>query len=331
MQVLRRTGLLQNRTQYAPAIGDCIGAVPIEPKQGRGLMKKVVLSVIAAIAVSASSAFAADMPVKATPAPAAAPSPWDIAFGTALTSDYVLRGVTQSNHKPAVQGYVEPRYTVNNWLQLYVGVWGSSLWTGFADAEFDIYGGARFTWGNFGLDAGLIYYEYPGGINTAAGLANGSWLEEYIKPSYKFNDWLTVGGVIEVANNNFNNKAVLPPAVWVGSAGHAYYSANLVITLPPFIPNWTVSLNPEIGREWYSAGVTTNLGLVSDTYWDVGLDFAYKAMTIDLRYWGISAKPNLVVPNQCGPAGAATGGSSNFCGNRFVATIKFDTTLAALK
>jgi len=28
---------------------------------------------------------------------------------------------------------------------------------------------------------------------------------------------------------------------------------------------------------------------------------------------------------------AATGGSTNFCGDRFVATIKFDTTLAALK
>jgi hypothetical protein len=118
----------------------------------------------------------------------------------------------------------------------------------------------------------------------------------------------------------------------VGSAGHAYYSANLVLTLPPFIPGWTVSLNPEIGREWYSAGVTTNQGSVSDTYWDVGVDFAYKAMTIDLRYWGINTSPGTVaVPNQCGPTPAATGGSSNLCGNRFVATIKFDTTLAALK
>jgi uncharacterized protein (TIGR02001 family) len=290
-------------------------------------MKKVVLSVIAAIAVSASSAFAADMPVKATPAPAAAPSMWDVAFGTALTSDYVLRGVSQSNHKPAVQGYVEPRYTVNNWLQLYVGVWGSSLWTGFADAEFDIYGGARFTWGNFGLDVGVIDYQYPGGaINFV-----GNWPEAYIKPSYKFNDWLTVGGVFETAFNNFNNKvnAVIGGgAPWVGSAGHYYYAGNAVFTLP-WSPNGiTISVNPEIGYEWYSSGVTLNQGSLSDTYWDVGLDFAYKAMTLDLRYWGTNVKSSTTgVANQCGAVAAGT----NFCGNRFVATIKFDTTLAALK
>ena len=176
-------------------------------------MKKVLLSVVAALAVSAAvPAFAADMAVKAPKAPAAEPSPWDIAFGTALTSDYVLRGVSQSNHKMAEQGYFEIDYTANSWLKLYTGVWGSSLWTGFADAEFDITGGARFSSGNFGLDLGLIYYYYPGGTNFAQvpALGTGSWLEAYAKPSYKFNDWLTVGGVFETAFNNFNNKVVVP-------------------------------------------------------------------------------------------------------------------------
>ena len=48
-------------------------------------MKKVVLSVVAALALSAAPAFAADMAVKAVkaPAPAAEPSPFDIAFGSA--------------------------------------------------------------------------------------------------------------------------------------------------------------------------------------------------------------------------------------------------------
>ena len=49
-------------------------------------MKKVVLSVVAALAVSAAApAFAADMPAKAPKvvAPAPPPSPWDIAFGAA--------------------------------------------------------------------------------------------------------------------------------------------------------------------------------------------------------------------------------------------------------
>ena len=53
-------------------------------------MKKVAWSVAAALALSMSApAFAADMPVKAAPAPAvvAAPSPWDIAFGAAVMND----------------------------------------------------------------------------------------------------------------------------------------------------------------------------------------------------------------------------------------------------
>ena len=291
-------------------------------------MKNVVLSVVAAAAVAGLvlPASAADLEGKklVTKAPAAAPAPsaFDIAFGTALTTDYVLRGVSQSNHKPAVQGYFELDYTATDWLKLYAGVWGSSLWTGFADAEFDITGGARFTIGNFGLDVGLVYYDYPGGNVSFT----GNWLEGYVKPSYKFNDWLTVGGVFETAFSNFNDK-VSPLGVWLGDAGHYYVSGNAVITLPWHpAPDVNISINPEVGYEWYSSGVTTNLGFVSDTYWDVGLDINYKAITLDLRYWDIDAKPSLT-GNQCGfiPAG------TNFCGSRFVATLKFDTTLSALK
>ncbi|HEX5213120.1 MAG TPA: TorF family putative porin [Pseudolabrys sp.] len=301
-------------------------------------MKKVVLSVVAALAITAAApALAADMPVKAKPVvPAAAPSPWDVAFGAAFTSDYVLRGVSQSNHKPAGQGYFEVDYTATDWLKLYAGVWGSSLWTGFADAEFDFTGGARLTFGNFGLDLGVIYYYYPGGINSSVvpPLSNGSYVEAYAKPSYKFNDWLTVGGVFETGFNNYNNKAVAPGLVWVGDAGHYFAAGNAVITLPWHpVADVTLSINPEIGYEWYSSGVTANMGFISDTYWDVGLDIVYKAVTLDLRYWGTNAKPGIAgtaSANQCNTA-VGSGGSSNLCGDRFVATLKFDTTLSALK
>jgi uncharacterized protein (TIGR02001 family) len=265
------------------------------------------------------------MPVKAKKvAVVATPSPWDIAFGTALTSDYVLRGVSQSDHKPAVQGYFEVRYNINDMWQLYAGVWGSSLWTGLANAEIDPNAGVRLTLGNFGLDVGYVYYGYPGG--TTATLANGSFGEMYVKPTYKFNDMVTVGGIFETGFNNFNNKAVLPGGTWVGDAKHYFYAGNAVITLPWQPAGVTISINPEIGYEYYSSGVTTNYGSVSDTYWDVGVDFVYKAATLDLRYWGTNAKPN-AGGNQCG----TIGGPRNLCGDRFVATLKFDTTFSALK
>ncbi|MGB8754430.1 MAG: hypothetical protein WCD26_02280, partial [Pseudolabrys sp.] len=93
-------------------------------------MKKVVLSVVAALAVSAAMpAFAADMPAKAPKvvAPAPPPSPWDIAFGAGIMNDYIFRGVTQSGHKGSVAAYFEPRYNINTNWQLYAGLAGESI------------------------------------------------------------------------------------------------------------------------------------------------------------------------------------------------------------
>ena len=91
-------------------------------------MKKVALSMVAAAMLSATSAVAADLrPVLKAPPPA--PSPWDIAFGGALMSDYNFRGISQSQRGSSVTAYVETRYNVNPSLQLYVGsqYWGVDL------------------------------------------------------------------------------------------------------------------------------------------------------------------------------------------------------------
>src|ERR1700688_1012699 len=110
-------------------------------EKGQGQMKKVVLSVVAAVAVVAvaTPVFAADMAVKAKPVVAAPPpSPWDIAFGSALMTDYIFRGVTQSAHHPSVAAYFEPRYNINDSLQLYAGVSGESIkFANNAAAEID--------------------------------------------------------------------------------------------------------------------------------------------------------------------------------------------------
>ena len=144
-------------------------------------MKKVVLSVVAALAVSAAvPAFAADMPVKAAKAaPAAEPSPWDIAFGAALMNDYVFRGVTQSGHKPSVAAYFEPRYNINSNFQLYAGLSGESIkFANNAAAEIDFYGGVRPTFGPLAFDFGFWYYYYPGGTcyGTGPTMSAGSGL-----------------------------------------------------------------------------------------------------------------------------------------------------------
>src|SRR6478736_10262732 len=128
------------------------------------VMKKLVL-VAATLAMTAGSAFAADMSVKAVRAPPPPPfEPWDFAFGSALMNDYIFRGITQSNHKPSVAAYFEPRYNVNKDLQLYIGFAGESIsFPNRAAAEIDIYGGIRPTVGMFAFDFGVWGYLYPGG------------------------------------------------------------------------------------------------------------------------------------------------------------------------
>ena len=125
------------------------------------------MSVVAAVAVVAvaTPVFAADMTVKAKPMVAAPPpSPWDIAFGGAIMSDYMWRGVTQSAHQPSVAAYFEPRYNINPNLQLYVGMSGESItFPNRAAAEIDFYGGIRPTFGPLALDIGVWGYWYPGG------------------------------------------------------------------------------------------------------------------------------------------------------------------------
>src|SRR6202521_5329124 len=173
-------------------------------------MKKLVL-LATALAMVSGSALAADLhgkAVKAPPPPAF--DPWDIAFGSAIMNDYIFRGVTQSNHKPSVAGYFEPRYNVNKDLQLYVGLSGESIsFANRAAAEVDIYGGIRPTFGAAAFDFGVWGYLYPGGEcigpvgNCAVGsevLPNGnvmkkdvSFFEGYAKFNYTFNDSFQAG------------------------------------------------------------------------------------------------------------------------------------------
>jgi len=214
----------------------------------------------------------------------------------------------------AVQGYFEVDYTANDWLKFYAGVWGSSLAAYNANAEIDPNAGVRLTFGNFGLDIGAIYYYYPDGpaAFTTFGAGYSSFLEGYIKPSYKFNDWLTVGGVFD-GGNNFNNGLGI-----VGSKTAYFYAGNATITLPWQPAGITVSVNPELGRQVFQC-----TGCTSYTYWDVGLDFNYKIFTLDLRYWDTGAHGVFLSP--------VAYGTKDLGGSTFVATFKIDTTFMALK
>ncbi len=263
-----------------------------------------------ALAMISGSAFAADMPVKAVKAPPpAAFDPWDIAFGSAIMNDYIFRGVTQSNHKPSVAAYFEPRYNVTKDLQLYVGLAGESIsFTNRPAAEIDIYGGIRPTFGAFAFDFGVWGYLYPGGTcvyGAAADFAgnplgaecaanfvpNGnvmkkdvSFFEVYGKVNYTVNDnW-------QFGLNEYYSPSFLNSGAWGN-----YTSIIGKYTAPSTIFGSSgvgMYVSGEFGRQWFGTtdsfyGVPASpLGIHYADYntWNIGVGFTYKVFTIDLRY-----------------------------------------------
>jgi hypothetical protein len=281
------------------------------------VMKKLAL-LATALAMVSGSALAADMRVKAVKAPPpVAFDPWDFAFGSALMSDYIFRGVTQSNHQPSVSAYFEPRYNVTKDLQLYIGAAGESIsFTNRAAAEIDIYGGIRPTFGAFAFDFGVWGYLYPGGqcIESFGGpianplvcpagsnfvlpsfngmKKNVSFFEVYGKVNYTINDnWQF--GLNEYYSPNFLNSGAwgnytsitgkyTAPSTTFGASGVGMY------------------LSGEFGRQWlgtsdsfYGTNFASPLGggpfpngvkYADYNTWNIGIGFTYKVFTLDLRY-----------------------------------------------
>ncbi|NVN85167.1 MAG: hypothetical protein HXX15_03665 [Rhodopseudomonas sp.] len=274
-------------------------------------MNKTMLSVAAVLAIGVGSAQAADLPAKVyTKAPpVVAFDPWDIAFGSAIMSDYVFRGVTQSNHKPSVTAYFEPRYNVTKDLQLYVGTSFESIsFPNRAAAEVDIYGGIRPTFGAFAFDFGVWGYLYPGGTcyygaaaDTAGRplsaecaanfLINGnvmkkdvSFYEGYAKVMYTVNDMFAIGA------NEFYSPSFLNTGAW---GNYASITGKFTAPSTTFGSSGVgMYISGEYGRQWFGTSdsfygtLAFPRGIKYADYntWNIGVGFTYKVFTLDLRY-----------------------------------------------
>jgi hypothetical protein len=325
-------------------------------------MKKVVLSVAAALAVSvAAPAFAADMPAKAPKvAPAPPPSPWDIAFGAAVMNDYNFRGISQSDHGPAGFAYFEPRYNITPELQLYGGVAATSVKLATdPTAEIDLYGGIRPTFGPLAFDFGAIYYWYPrerqfcglpglcGGYpafpNGNTTLSNTDFWEVYGKVLWTVNPVVTLGA----------NLYYSPSWLNTGASG-TYASGTAKFTTPEnMLPHGLIAyLSGEAGYYWLGTtnllpGVYTNVAGTAGAnfpdyaYWNVGVGLNWKVFTLDLRYHDsslskaecnfLTADPGAIVTGPVFVNNWVTGAASKWCGAAFVAKLSADLTLGSLK
>jgi hypothetical protein len=326
----------------------------------RGMIARAAALAFGCLTAVSSSAADLNMKTKAPPAPVVV-SPWDIAFGSAAMTDYNFRGITQSNHKPSVAAYFEPRYNFSDTLQGYVGVSGESIsFPNRAAAEVDFYAGIRPTFGKLALDFGFWEYYYPGGqcFNAAvpgecaanagafAGLPNGnvikadlSFWELYGKATYTVNDQFSFGGSV-----------FWSPSVLNSGADGTYVAGTAKYILPSVLPHdigWFVSA--DVGH-WFLGTSDAFYGVLpafpngipykSYTNWDIGLAFTWKQFTLDLRYFDTNL--NKGDCNAFTSDHTATGSTnvtainpgglgSNWCGATFIAKLSVDLTSANLK
>ncbi|WP_103122774.1 TorF family putative porin [Methylopila sp. Yamaguchi] len=257
-----------------------------------------------------SVASAADLAAPEAAVIESAPSPIDVAFGVKFTTDYVFRGITQSDGDPAVQGYAELQ--AFDWV--YAGIWSSSV-NGFVtdpSAEVDLYAGLRHTWDAFTLDVGGLYYYYPGEAGPKRFQLD--YWEIYAKPSYAIGDLASITGNVYWTSDYVNT-----------GADATYLSAIAKVNLPvDSIPDVGFYVSGELGKQWI--GKTSdkygNVNLVNYLTWNAGIGATYKAATIEFRY-----SDSDLSRRDC-----FTNGNARYaCGDRYMVSLSFDTAFSKLK
>ena len=240
--------------------------------------KRTLRSSLAAAALAATFAGSAWAQTPApAPAPAAAPeSDWTFTGNLGLYSQYVFRGITQTNEKPAIQGGFDLAHKSG----LYAGTWASNIsWLSDANPdvsaslEWDFYGGYKWSLPmDFVADFGVLYYWYPGTYpsgyspkpNTTELYAALNWKMLQVKYSYSVND--TFG--------------------WADSSGSYYIEGNL---------NWDVieKVNDVMGKVTLIGHVghqsINNYSPATYTDWKVGVSTELWGVTVGIFGTGTDA------------------------------------------
>lgn len=202
-----------------------------------------------------------------------------------LISDYLYRGISQTNTKPAIQGGLDYAHSSG----LYAGVWGSSIsWltdspavTGATSSqlELDTYFGFRNTLANdVTYDVGFLRYNYPASYVAAlpAGSAKADTDEIYGMLGYK---WISAKYSYSLGDT-FGID---------GASGTNYFEVNASVPLA----DTGVTFGAHIGKQTYKGTAANNLVLANSTptYTDykIGVTKDLSGFVIGLAYSSTNA------------------------------------------
>lgn len=191
----------------------------------------------------------------------ALPFPGKITGSVALTSDYIYRGISQTDEHPALQGSVMYEHPAGP----FVSLWGSNVDFNDGDeasVEIDITAGYAGKVGNFSYKLGGIYYWYPG----AEERLGYDFIEAYTELGYDFGFAALQGSV------NYS------PDFFANTGDAFYFKLGGSVPLP---------LNFKIGGHIGYQTIQKNTKAGIPDYWDWGLGVTYSIAGFDLdaRYY----------------------------------------------
>ena len=226
-------------------------------------------------------------------APAEEGRKFTYSFSATGTSDYVFRGITQTDNDPTIQGAINLGYGI-----FYAGVWASGLdfdaVANDAEIEVDLYAGIKPTWGPLTFDLGVIYYAYPGESFTPAG-PEVEYTEVKAGVSGSPITNLTLGATVYYSDD----YTVETGEVWTVEGAAAYTFSAIGV----FTPTVSGLIGYQEGQDIAYADWN---GFDSYTYWNAGLALAVEKLTFDFRYWDTDAPDT------------AASCLSDYCSERFV-------------
>ena len=213
----------------------------------------------------------------APPADAAPPAPFSLSGNFGIFSQYVFRGLTQTDRKPAFQGGFDLAHTSG----FYAGTWGSNIsWLHDAGVvahggslEWDFYGGYKYAINeDIGLDVGVLYYYYPG--SYVSGATNPDTTELYVGGSWK---WLS----LKYSHSVSNTFGVAHSR----NSGYVDLSANYPVT-------GDITLNAHVGRQEYGGDSDgfSNGDTLEYTDWKLGFTWAVSGWNLGAYYTDTNAK-----------------------------------------
>jgi uncharacterized protein (TIGR02001 family) len=219
-----------------------------------------------------------------------------------IASDYIYRGTTLSDRKPAVGVGIEATY---RWLYAGATVASVKLPTQ-PSAEITVSGGARPTWGPVEFDLGITYFAYPG--EMPGGPTNGI---EYWEAAFRA--VAPIGEMIKVAAGYAYSPDVSNTGAW-----SQYAAAGIGFAVPAHLlpKDLGVSFTTAAGYSWFGRQSLALGGFELPAYlnWQAGVTFSHKFLNLDLRYYDTNlSKENCFVFT--GDPSASPGGRINLITN----------------